>query len=117
MKKDFNHDICVAMAAGETFRLTDLVSYQKNDVVNQVIAQNDGMTLILMAMDRGTGLPEHEAPGMAVLTALEGEAAIVYDGKEHRIAAGESFRFIKGAKHSVSALTPFKMSLLILSKE
>ncbi|MGI6075171.1 MAG: cupin domain-containing protein [Pyramidobacter sp.] len=117
MDRNFNHGIYGKISAGTAFRLTDLVSYRKNGVVNQVIAQNDGMTLILMAMDQGVGLPEHQAPGMAILTALEGEATIVYEGKAHRIAAGESFHFVKGAKHSVSALKPFKMSLLILSKE
>ena len=40
--------------------------------------------------------------------ALDGEAVIRYDGQEQVIHAGETFKFDKFGKHSVSATKQFK---------
>ena len=50
----------------------------------------------------------------AILTALEGKAIIGYEGKDHELNAGESFRFDKNGLHSVTAQGKFKMSLLLV---
>ncbi len=46
--------------------------------------------------------------------ALDGEAVIGYDGQEQVIHAGETFKFDKFGKHSVSATKQFKMALLLV---
>jgi quercetin dioxygenase-like cupin family protein len=61
----------------------------------------------------GTELPEHAAPGDALIFALDGEGIIGYEGKEYRIHAGENFRFDKGGRHFVKASSNFKMALLL----
>ena len=38
---------------------------------------------------------------------------IVYEGKEYPIQAGQNFKFDKNGMHSVKAVTPFKMALLL----
>ena len=67
-----------------------------------------------MSFDAGTGLSEHAAPGEALVFALDGEAVIGYEGKEYTIHAGETFKFDKLGKHSVSATKQFKMALLLV---
>lgn len=102
-----------AVKAGEVFKLADLVPYQDGKIVNMDVAHNEKMKFVVMAFDKGTGLPEHAAPGEAIIFALDGEGVIGYEGKEHPIKAGENFHFAKGGKHFVNATEKFKMGLLL----
>ena len=102
-----------AIKAGEIFKLAELVPYQEGKIVNMDVVHNDKMKFVVMAFDAGTGLSEHAAPGEALIFALDGEAVIGYEGKEHPIKAGENFHFAKGGLHSVKANGRFKMALLL----
>lgn len=105
-----------AIKAGEVFKLKDIVPYSEEKIVNLDMMHNDKMKFVLMAFDAGTGLSEHAAPGEALIFALDGEAVIGYEGKEHLITAGENFHFSKGGLHSVKATKKFKMALLLTLK-
>jgi len=98
---------------GEVFALKDLLDFEKGSIVNMDVARSSTMKFVVMAFDAGTGLSPHSAPGDALIFALDGEGIIGYEGKEHKIKAGENFRFAKGGLHSVKAVTPFKMALLL----
>lgn len=99
--------------AGEVFKLADLVPYAEGKIVNMDVVHNDKMKFVIMAFDEGTGLSEHAAPGEAIIFALDGEAVIGYEGKDHPIKAGENFHFAKAGLHSVKAAKKFKMALLL----
>ena len=99
--------------AGEVFKLAELIPYQDGKVVNMDVVHNDKMKFVVMSFDKGTGLSEHAAPGEAIIFALDGEGVIGYEGKEHRIKAGENFHFAKGGRHFVKAPEKFKMALLL----
>ena len=102
-----------AIKAGEIFKLSELVPYQEGKIVNMDVVHNDRMKFVVMAFDAGTGLSEHAAPGEALVFALDGEAVIGYEGREHPIKARENFHFAKGGLHSVKANGQFKMALLL----
>ena len=102
-----------AIKAGEVFKLADLVPYVEGKIVNMDVVHNDKMKFVVMAFDEGTGLSEHAAPGEAMIFALDGEAVIGYEGKDHPIRAGENFHFAKAGLHSVKASKKFKMALLL----
>ena len=102
-----------AVTAGEVFKLADLVPYQKGKIVNMDVVHNEKMKFVVMAFDEGTGLSEHAAPGEALIFALDGEAVIGYEGKDHVIKSGENFHFARGGLHSVKADKRFKMALLL----
>ena len=101
------------MKAGEVFRLAELIPYQEGKIVNMDLAHGEGMKFALMAFDAGSELPEHAAPGEALVFALDGRGVIGYEGKEYPIQAGENFHFAKGGKHFVRAEERFKMALLL----
>lgn len=109
-RKDKMNDL---IKAGESFKLAELVSYREGKIVNMDVVHNDKMKFVVMAFAEGTGLSEHAAPGEALVFALDGEAIIGYEGKEHRMKAGETFHFAKGGLHSVKADHRFKMALLL----
>ncbi len=99
--------------AGEVFKLSELVPYQDGKIVNMDIVHSEKMKFVVMAFDAGTGLSEHAAPGEALIFALDGCGIIGYEGKEHKIKAGENFYFAKGGFHYVKAEEKFKMALLL----
>ena len=99
--------------AGDIFALKDLVPYQEDKIINMDLIHDEKLKLVIMSFDEGTSLPEHAAPGEALIFALDGEAIIGYKGKEHRIHAGENFKFDKGGAHFVTADHRFKMALLL----
>ena len=99
---------------GEAIQLKNLISYEEGSIANLDVAHTDTMKFVLMAFDEGTGLSAHRAPGNAIVTALEGNAIIGYEGKDYPLAEGESFRFEKNCLHSVTAKGRFKMSLLLV---
>ncbi len=99
--------------SGAVFALKDLVPYQEGKIVNMDILHDDHGKLALLSFSAGTGLPEHAAPGDALIFALDGEGIIGYEGKEYEIHAGENFRFDRGGRHYVKASSNFKMALLL----
>ena len=101
---------------GEVFKLSETIPYQEGKIVNMDVISNEKMKFVLMAFDEGTGLSPHSAPGEALIFALDGEAVIGYEGKEHHITAGENFSFAKGGMHFVKATKKFKMALLLTLK-
>lgn len=100
------------LKAGNVFALKDLLPYQEGKIVNMDLINEPDLKFVIMSFDKGTGLAEHAAPGEALIFALDGEAVIGYEGKEHRIHAGENFKFDKQGRHSVTADHKFKMALL-----
>ena len=97
----------------EVFALKDLLPCQEGKIVNMDLIDEENLKLVLMSFGAGTGLPEHAAPGEALIFALEGEGIIGYEGKEYLIKAGENFCFAKEGLHSVKAKKQFKMALLL----
>lgn len=105
--------ISMKVDAGKVMKLGELVPYQANKIISRDIIDDAGLKLAVMSFAAGTGLSEHAAPGEALIFALDGEAVIGYEGKEHIIHAGENFKFDKLGRHYVRADKPFKMALLL----
>ncbi len=98
----------------EVFKVAELVPYQEGKIVNMDVLSNEHMKYVIMAFDDGCALSEHAAPGEAIVTALDGEAEITYEGEKFLLHAGENFVFEKGGLHKVRANGRFKMSLLLM---
>ena len=101
------------LETGKVLKLADLLPYQEGRIVNMDLINDEKLKFVIMSFDEGTGLSEHSAPGEALIFALEGNGIIGYEGQEHKIKAGENFKFAKNGKHYVKANGKFKMALLL----
>ena len=106
-------DMNSILKSSEVFALKDLVPYQDGKIVNMDLVNDPSMKFVVMSFTKGCALPEHAAPGEALIFALDGEGTIGYEGKEYLIKAGENFKFDKGGAHYVKADGNFKMALLL----
>ena len=98
---------------GAVFALKNLLPTQADKIVNMEVINDEKLKFVVMSFAPGTALPEHAAPGEALIFALDGEGVIGYEGKEYAIRAGENFKFAKNGAHYVKADKPFKMALLL----
>lgn len=105
-----------ALPPGEVVRLSEQVAYQKGSVVSRTLVKEGGATLTLFAFDDGQGLSEHTTPFDALLTVLDGEAAVTVGGRASPVRAGESILLPARVPHAVQAATAFKMLLVMVKK-
>jgi quercetin dioxygenase-like cupin family protein len=103
------------LKSGEVFKLADLVPYQDGRIVSMDLIDQEKVHFAVISFSEGTSLKEHAAPGEALVTALDGEGVIGYEGKEYSIRAGENFKFDKNGRHYVKAVKKFKMALLLVN--
>lgn len=99
---------------GKKINLVEYLDYVDGAITNIDLVANDALRVVLMAFDAGEGLKPHKAPGDALVLALEGEAKLLVGDKEVDIKSGEQIVFPANVIHNVTAITKFKM-LLILS--
>ncbi|HNU84396.1 MAG TPA: cupin domain-containing protein [Syntrophales bacterium] len=94
--------------------MTGLVEYQAGSVVSRAVIQKKTGTVTLFAFDEGQGLSEHTAPFDALVCLLDGQADIVISGKSHVLKQGEMIIMPAGEPHSIKAIGPFKMMLVMI---
>lgn len=99
---------------GKKIKLINCLDYVEGAIVNIDLVSKDEFKVFLMAFDAGEGLKPHKAPGDALVMALEGKAKLLVGDKEIEIESGEQIVFPANVIHNVTAITRFKM-LLILS--
>lgn len=103
----------MALESGKVFKLQDLIEYTDGSIANLDLIKKDGMKFVLLSFDEGEGLAPHSAPVNAMVMALEGKAKVTMGDIEAEIEGGEQFVFEKDIDHSVTAITKFKMALLM----
>ena len=98
---------------GKKIKLVDYLDYVDGGIANIDIVSKEGFRLVLMAFDAGEGLKPHKAPGDALVLALEGKAKLLVGDKEIEIESGEQIVFPANVIHNVTAITRFKMMLIL----
>jgi len=99
---------------GKVLRLKDLVEYQDGTVASRMIVNRKVGSITLFSFDEDEGLSEHTAPFDAVVTILDGECEIRLSGVVHLLKEGETIIMPAHAPHALTALTPFKMILVMI---
>ncbi len=94
--------------------INQAINYQTASVVSQEIISKPTGTITLFAFDKGQGLSEHTAPFDPFVLAVEGNAEISVSGVVNLIKSGESLLMPANSPHSIKALEPFKMLLIMI---
>jgi quercetin dioxygenase-like cupin family protein len=94
--------------------IADLLDYQSGSVVSRTLVKKSTGTLTLFAFDRGEGLSEHSTPHDAVVQVLDGTVEITIGGVSHRVPAGQGLLLPANIPHGLTAVTPFKMLLIMI---
>lgn len=105
---------CPQESHTEVFAPRELVTYADGSVVSRTIIENNAGTVTLFAFVAGEGLSEHTAPFEAMVNVLDGEVKITIDGKPYQLKTGESIIMPANVPHALSAVTAFKMMLIML---
>jgi quercetin dioxygenase-like cupin family protein len=91
-----------------------LVNYQDGAVVSKTVMAKKTGTVTLFAFDKGQGLSTHSAPFDALVQILDGEARITIAGRPLNVGGGEMVIMPANKPHSLKALKPFKMMLVMV---
>ncbi len=98
----------------EPMKLRDLIHYQQGSVVSKQLLNKKAGTLTIFAFAKGEGLSEHTAPYDASVMVLEGKAEIKVGGKPHQVGKDAMIIMPAHVPHSLKAVTPFKMLLIMI---
>jgi len=99
---------------GKVLALKDLVNYQDGTVASRMVINRKAGSITLFSFDEDEGLSEHTAPYDAVVTILDGECEVWVAGKTFQMKEGETIIFPANAPHALSAITRFKMMLIMI---
>ncbi len=100
----------------KVYDLANMVTYEKGRVASLTLAQQPGVGVTLFAIDKGEGLNTHSAPGDAMAYILDGQVEITIDKEKYVLEAGQMVVMPAKVPHSLSALQPFKMLLVLIKK-
>ncbi len=99
------------------FILSGAAEFQQGSIVSKILLKKQSGNITLFAFDKGQGLSEHTAPFDAFVQAVAGEADVKISGRSYLLSAGEAIIMPAGKPHSVSAVTEFKMLLVMIKEE
>jgi quercetin dioxygenase-like cupin family protein len=94
--------------------LSSLIDYQTGSVVSRTIIDKTAGTVTVFAFDQGEGLSEHTAPYDALVYILDGEAEVTISGNLIKLKKGELTIMPANEPHALSAITKFKMLLIMI---
>ncbi len=107
-------EVCVDELVSRVMDVAELVGYQEGSVISRALIDKAVGTVTLFAFDQGQGLSEHTAPYDAMVVAVEGKVEITIAGKPHVVKAGQMLIMPAQQPHSLRALTPCKMLLVMI---
>ncbi len=87
-----------------------------DSIISRTFYQGDQVKAILFSFAPGQELSEHTASMPAVIQILDGEARLTLGGDAHQAKAGTWVHMPPNLPHSLYAITPVTMLLLLLSK-
>ncbi len=98
----------------EIMTLSEMVKYQDGSVVSKTLVDKKIGTITVFAFSEGQGLSEHTAPFDAIVQVIDGEALVVVEGEEQTVRAGQLIIMPANKPHSLRAVRPFKMLLVMI---
>ncbi len=101
----------------DILNLKNEINYQKGSIVSKTLIKNKNGTVTLFSFDKNEIISEHKAFFEVLITVLEGEAKITISGNEYFLKENESIIIKPNEPHSIFAIKPFKMLLIMIKEE
>lgn len=101
---------------GKLIRLSELVDYAEGTVASRMVINRRCGSVTVFSFDENEGLSEHTSPFDAMVTILDGECEVWVAGNTFTMKEGETIIFPANAPHALSAVTKFKMSLVMVKE-
>ena len=101
----------------QAVNLSSLIDYQAGSVVSRTIIDKTAGTVTVFAFEQGQGLSEHTAPYNALVYLIDGEAEVTISNKTIKLKKGELTIMPANEPHAISAVTNFKMLLIMIRSQ
>lgn len=101
----------------EVVEICEQITWETGKIVSKSLVQRDDLTMTLFAFDAGEGVSTHASTGDAFVVVLDGSAEITVDGVMNVAKKGQSIIMPANIPHSVKAVTPYKMLLIVVKPE
>ncbi|MFN8633854.1 MAG: cupin domain-containing protein [Chloroflexota bacterium] len=104
----------------QTYTHVDLdrsIEIPADGILSRTIYSDSTVNVVMFGFDTGQELSEHTAARPAILHILRGEARLTFGGDTVEGHPGTWVRMPAGLAHSVYALTPLVMQLVLLPNE
>ena len=101
---------------GKVLDLAGLVQYADGTVASRMVINRKCGSVTVFSFDENEGLSEHTAPFDAMVTILDGECEVWVAGTTYQMKTGDTIIFPAGVPHALSAITKFKMSLVMIKE-
>lgn len=98
---------CLADLAAE-------VEIVDDSTISKTIYEDPGLKVVLFGFATGQELSEHTASVPAVIQLIEGSARVTLGEEVHELGANAWIHMPANLPHSIAALTPVKMLVLLL---
>ena len=82
--------------------------------MSRTIVDRPAGTVTSFAFDEGQALSEHTAPYDALVLVTDGSVEIAIGGEPRTVSAGQGIIMPANVTHALKALTPFKMTLVMI---
>jgi quercetin dioxygenase-like cupin family protein len=101
---------------GKVIHLPDLVNYADGTVASRMVINRKAGSVTIFSFDKNEGLSEHTSPFDAMVTILDGECEVWVAGNTFQMKTADTIIFPAGVPHALSAITKFKMSLVMIKE-
>lgn len=98
----------------KVFIVVEIIEYIPNAVLIKTIIKKSTGNVSAVSFDSGEVLGEKTSPFDTFIQVIDGEAEIVLDGRETRLATGESIIIPAHCKNTIKANVRFKMISTII---
>lgn len=98
----------------EVLTLTEQIKAEAGQIVSKTLAQNDAVSLSMLAFSKGEEISTHDSTGDAFVQVLEGTGKFTVGGKEHLVHAGEVIVMPAKVPHAVYGEEDFKFLLTVV---
>jgi len=94
--------------------LTDALPVVAESTTSRVLVTNDVMRIVQFTFDAGEMLTEHASPRAVAVQLVSGRMLFTVEGTQHSLGEGDVIYLAPGARHSLVAETPCRMTLVMV---